>query len=172
MHISSGHVKVKAQVEGSVDVERIRMRAVVVRGVVVVVVVVVLLALPLPVRGQDSPSDCWSSLKEEKEAQSPLPSLRDLNNMGVFIAQFVKVIGVTMSAIIILAYVRHSVCHSVIYQFSSYPTFKQSVNKSFSQKNCQLFRHPFNHSFRHYKQSQSAVHCVSQSISSSFNHPS
>lgn len=70
-------------------VERAKM------AVMAVVVVVVLLALPLPTRGQDLSSECWSSLKGEEEAPSPPPSQRDLNNMGVFVAQFVKVIGVT-----------------------------------------------------------------------------
>lgn len=71
------------------------MRVVVVKVAMVLVMVVLLLPFPFPTRGQDLPSECWSSLREEDDAQSPSPSPLDIINMGVFVAQFVKVIGIT-----------------------------------------------------------------------------
>lgn len=54
---------------------------------------VILLGVTHPAQGQDSSSECWSAVREEDPL--PPPSIKDLTNMAVFVAKFVKKIGVT-----------------------------------------------------------------------------
>ncbi|XP_063882975.1 glutamate receptor ionotropic, delta-1-like [Scylla paramamosain] len=57
----------------------------------VALVVAVLLGVTQPTRGEDA--ECWAAVKEEQ--QRPQPSNKDLASMGLFVAKFVKLIGVT-----------------------------------------------------------------------------
>ena len=63
------------------------------RAVEVAVVVAILLGVTQSSMGQESLSECWSGVREEDPR--PPPTHRDLANMGVFVAQFVRLISVT-----------------------------------------------------------------------------